>query len=314
MEILFLNVMKTNQGWVWAVCLAVGWLAVSAGAEESAVVKGDRVRVRGQATLKSEVITLLKKGETVTVLEEIAARNPKRGEPAKWAKIQLPPNTPVWVYAPYIETTNNTVNIKRLNLRAGPGERFSIIGRIERGTPVKQIRTTDNWMEIEAPPNAYAFVAADMLEKSAAPAPAPTQLAANTTQAAPAQPPPTVENVKPEPAPAVATEPVPAPTQAAPPSTQPPGPPPTTVEAAALKRVVSREGTVVVSRSIQAPTSYALENRESRRTVNYLHSESEDINLKRFAGKKVIVTGEELIDQRWVNTPIIEVESIRLLP
>ena len=173
-------------------------------------------------------------------------------------------------------------------------------------------------MEIEAPTNAYAFVAAEMLEKSAAPAPAPTELAANTTKAAPAQPPPTVENVKPETAPAVATEPVPAPTQAAQPATQPPGlapqPAPTTVETAPPKRVVIREGTVVVSRSIQAPTSYALENRESRRTVNYLHSESEDINLKKFAGKKVIVTGEELIDQRWVNTPIIEVESIRLLP
>jgi hypothetical protein len=311
--------MKKKQRWVWAVCLAVGLLAISAPAEEAAVVKGDRVRVRGQATLKSEVITLLKKGETVTVLEEIAARNPKRGEPAKWARIQLPPNTPVWVYAPYIETTNNTVNIKRLNLRAGPGERFSIIGRIERGAAVNQIRTADNWMEIEAPTNAYAFVAAEMLEKSAAPAPAPTQLAANTTKAAPAEPPPTVENVKPETAPVAATEPVPAPTQAAPPATQPPGLAPqpattTTVEATTLKRVVSREGTVVVSRSIQAPTSYALENRESRRTVNYLHSESEDINLKRFAGKKVVVTGEELIDQRWVNTPIIEVESIRLLP
>src|SRR6266496_2913681 len=202
-ELLLLKVMKTNQRWVWAVCFVVLRMAISAGAEE-AVVKGDRVRVRGQATLKSEVITLLKKGETVNVLEEIAARKPKRGEPAKWAKIQLPPNTPVWVYAPYIETTTNTVNIKRLNLRTGPGERFSIIGRIERGTPVKQIRTTDNWMEIEAPTNAFAFVAAELLEKSAARAPAPTELAANTTKAAPTHPPPTLENDKPWTAPAPA--------------------------------------------------------------------------------------------------------------
>jgi hypothetical protein len=79
------------------------------------------------------------------------------------------------------------------------------------------------------------------------------------------------------------------------------------------KRVVSREGTVIVSRSIQAPTAFALENRESRRTVNYLHSESDDINLKKFAGKKVVVSGEELIDQRWINTPIIEVESIQVV-
>ena len=94
-------------------------------------------------------------------------------------------------------------------------------------------------------------------------------------------------------------------------------PPQTTLPAPAdtppPKRVVSREGIVVVSRSIQAPTSYALENQESRRTVNYLHSESDDISLKKFAGKKVIISGEELIDQRWINTPIIEVEAIQVV-
>ena len=104
----------------------------------------------------------------------------------------------------------------------------------------------------------------------------------------------------------VAVEPTPAPGQ--------PTPQPAPAEATPPKRVVSREGTVVVSRSIQAPTAYALENRESHRTVNYLHSESEDINLKRFAGKRVIVSGEELIDERWTNTPIIEVESIQVVP
>ena len=81
-KLLLLKVMKTIQRWVWTVCLAFGWLAIAAGAEEMAVVKKDRVNVRAQATPASEVITQLKKGETVTVLEEIAARKHKRGEPA----------------------------------------------------------------------------------------------------------------------------------------------------------------------------------------------------------------------------------------
>src|SRR5439155_22792729 len=259
--------------------------------EEAAVVKGDRVRVRGQATLRSEVITQLKKGETVIVLEEVTPKKHKRGEPAKWAKIQLPSTTPVWVYAPYIETTRHTVNIKRLNLRAGPGENFSVIGRLDRGLEVKELRTDGNWMEIEAPTNAYAFVAAELLEKTGAPAPATTEIAAHAnTNAAPALPARTIENVKPETAPAVAVEPAPAPTQ--PPVTLPaqpsvghglPSTPVTPADATPPKRVVSREGTVVFSRSVQAPTVFALENRESRRTVNFLHSESEDINLKKFA-------------------------------
>ncbi|HXT39138.1 MAG TPA: SH3 domain-containing protein [Candidatus Angelobacter sp.] len=305
--------MKTNFRWAWAVAVVFGATVLTARTEEAAVVKRNRVNVRAQAVPTSEVITQLKKGESVIVLEEITPKKRKRGEPATWAKIQLPPNTPVWVYGPYIETNNHTVNIKRLNLRAGPGENFSVIGRLDRGTEVKEIRTDGNWMEIEAPTNAFAFVAAAMLEKTAAPVPPATELAANTNTP-PAQPAPTVETVKPElvPAPAVETASPAATAQPTPqPTTPTPAPPADTTPP---KRVVSREGTVVVSRSIQAPTSYALENRESRKTVNYLHSESEDINLKKFAGKKVIVTGEELIDQRWTSTPIIEVESIQVVP
>jgi hypothetical protein len=71
---------------------------------------------------------------------------------------------------------------------------------------------------------------------------------------------------------------------------------------------------VIGSRRIQAPTDYSLEGLDTHRTINFLHSEELGLNLKSFGGRKVIVTGEELIDPRWTNTPIIEVESIRLLP
>jgi hypothetical protein len=122
-----------------------------------------------------------------------------------------------------------------------------------------------------------------------------------------------------EPAPAKAVDtaaaPVLAPTDTNPPpvsvATQPAPPP---VQSEPSRRVVSREGLVIVSRSIQAPTPYGLESFETKRTINYLHTEELGLKLKNFGGKKVIVTGEELIDQRWTNTPIIEVESIRLLP
>jgi len=283
-------------------------------AEETAIVKAN-LRVRGQANLKSEVITRLKKGETVTVLEEIDVKKRAKGEPAKWAKIALPANTPVWVYAPYIETTNKTVNVKRLNIRAGPGEKFSILGRIERGTPVKEIRVNENWMEIEPPANAYAFVSADLLEKQATP---PTTFA----QATPApEPTKTVESIKPDPTtpPVVDATPTAKPEQPAPlPAAAPPDvattPAPTETPEPLPKRVISREGLVIYSRSIQAPTDYAVESLDTHRTINYLHTEDQAIKLKQFAGRKVIITGEELLDERWRNTPIIEVEAIRLVP
>ena len=35
----------------------------------------------------------------------------------------------------------------RLNLRAGPGENYSVLGRLEKGAAVKSIRTIEEWME-----------------------------------------------------------------------------------------------------------------------------------------------------------------------
>jgi len=316
-------------GLVWTVC------AGQAG--DFGVVKKDRVNVRGQASLRSEVVTQLRKGETVTILEEIPVKKPKKGEPSAWARIQLPPNTPVWVYAPYIETAGRTVNIRRVNIRTGPGENYSIIGRLERGTPVKEIRTTLPWMEIESPTNAFAFVALDLLEKVPGTAPTPSLAAAPAapaTNAVVETPAPTAApeatNVVTTPAPvpdtqpatAAPSEPAPAPTVATAEPASTNGIPvitgtvgePTTPAEPPPRRTVSREGVVIVSRSIQAPTNFALESKESRRTINYLHTEDPELKLRNFGGRKVIVTGEELLDERWAHTPIIEVETIRLVP
>jgi uncharacterized protein YraI len=63
----------------------------------------------------------------------------------------MPTNVPVWINASFIELTNSTVKPARLNMRAGPGEKHSVVGLLERGAAVKPIRTTDEWMEIETP-------------------------------------------------------------------------------------------------------------------------------------------------------------------
>ena len=342
--------MKTNGRW----SLAVLWLAATLGAvgaaDHKAIVTADQVNVRGQARLNSEVVTQLREGESVLVFEEIPVKNPQAGEPAVWARIQLPTNTPVWVFAPYIEPGRGVVNVSRLNLRAGPGENYSVLGRIERGTAVKEIRVEKNWMEIEAPEGTYAFVAANFLQRMPAeiastgserqPGTQPeaqtgiaSELDPGTPTTSPAEPaatevaattapgddtPVTTQPVEIEQAPAAPVDPTTtatAPVTATTPSTTLPTGPATELEPEPeTRRIVSREGRVIISRSIQAPTDYALESLDTRRTINYLHSEDLGVNLKVYAGRKVIVTGEELMDQRWTRTPIVEVESIRLVP
>jgi hypothetical protein len=76
-----------------------------------------------------------------------------------------------------IDATSKAVLPKKLNLRAGPGENYSVLGVIERGTVVNPITTKNDWMQIDPPANAYAFVAAMYLkqEAPAAPVPAPAR-------------------------------------------------------------------------------------------------------------------------------------------
>ena len=125
-------------------------------------VVGENVNVRGRATLSSEIVTRVQKGEKVTVLEEVTLAKPKPDEPERWYRIALPSNTPVWVHGDFLDEGKTTK--KRLNLRGGPGENYSILGRLEKGTLVKEIRRKEEWVEIERPAEAHAYVAADLVE------------------------------------------------------------------------------------------------------------------------------------------------------
>lgn len=349
--------MKTHAPLAWLVCLSLS-SSLTLSAQETAVVKDGKINVRGQPSLVGEVITQLQKGEKVVVLETIPAPKARTNEPARWARIQMPANTPVWVFSQYLDPAEKTVKVSRINLRAGPGENYSIVGRLERGAKVNEIRKVENWTEIETPPGAYAFVAADLLTKSegeavaavpakpepapapvtpapkpepvtppvtappavATPAPTKTEPEPSVVAAAPAPStvtPATPESAAPTPAPApVAAESTPATSAAAQPIPVPAGvgvlagaP-----EEAPIKRIVRREGLVRSTVSIQAPTYYELLNPKNRKTINYLHTPSNDIRLKDYRGRRIVVTGEEAIDPRWPKTPVIEVETLELIP
>jgi SH3-like domain-containing protein len=233
------------------------------------------INARGQAGLKGEVVAHLKKGDAVTVLGQINLDKHKADEPAQWAKIALPTTTHAWVKASYIDATSKAVLPKKLNLRAGPGENFSVLGVIERGTTVNPITTKNDWMQIDPPASAYAFVAAMYLKQQAPapePAPAPTPVVEPQTMAtAPAQP------------------------------TAPP------------LRIVSHEGVVRGVGSPVAPTKYELYDPATGVNINYLYTTSPTLDLSRYNGARIIVTGEEGLDQRWKETPLINIQSIQVI-
>jgi uncharacterized protein YgiM (DUF1202 family) len=261
--------------------------------------------VRGQAGLKGEFIAHISKGDAVTVLDQINLDKHKADEPAQWAKIAVPASVKVWVRASFIDATNKVVLPKKLNLRAGPSEDYSVLGVIERGTAVSEIITKDDWMQIEAPTNAYAFVAAMYLNQASS-----GNLATNTAPSAETETPMTTNSVPEsqpivtEPtntAPAVDTNTVTAPTPAIDTNTPPP------------PRIVTHEGVVGYTASPNAPTDFKLYDPDTLEIVDYLYTTAKDLDLTRYVNMRIIVTGVEGLDERWQNTPVITIQRIQVL-
>ena len=273
--------------------------------------------VRGQAGLQGEAIAHLVKGDAVTVLSQINLDKHAADEPAQWAKIAYPASASVWVSAKFIDTTNNVVLAKKLNLRAGPGENYSVVGVIERGAPVSKVSTKNDWMKIEASTNAYAFVAAKYL-KQEAPAPvAPTPIPAEPTP--PPVPTPVVEAppvvttppvVTPPPAPTPPTTPEPAPV-----ATPPPAPEPVAIDThtPAPPRIASHEGVVRHVGSLITPTEYELYDPRTDVNVDFLYTTSTNLDLSRYVGMRIVVTGEEELARRWNDIPVLTVQKIMVL-
>jgi len=87
-----------------------------------------------------------------------------------------------------------------------------------------------------------------------------------------------------------------------------------------LKRIVTREGIVKRSRSIQAPTYHRLEDPMTHRTMNYLYTGKLHLNrdpmasdLKPYEQFRIRVTGQESVDPEWPSIPVIEIETLRLV-
>jgi len=77
--------------------------------------------------------------------------------------------------------------------------------------------------------------------------------------------------------------------------------------------VVTHEGNVRPSVSIVAPTYFELYDPSSGTAINYLLSNTPNLDLARYNGMKISVTGEEGLDARWQKTPVLTVQKIYVL-
>jgi hypothetical protein len=80
----------------------------------------------------------------------------------------------------------------------------------------------------------------------------------------------------------------------------------------ASRRIVTREGIMRSALSVVAPSPYQLESPTTGQKINFLLHTHGVYPMKEYVGFRVIVTGEELIDPRWPDTPILTVEKLDL--
>jgi len=312
----------------------------------AATVKSAHVNVRGKASFAGETLGHLQKGDPVTVLEQITLGRTTQDEPADWAKIAMPPGILVWVDGELVDAAAKTTKRGKVNLRGGPGENYSVLGRLDKGAAIKEVKSEKGWIAIEAPTNAYAFVAAEFLEMQSVPAvvvtpPSPTPTPAPEPAPAPASPP------APAPEPQAVTAPAPgspsaatnepaatAPVAPAPASSQsdvnrelealhravanepaPIGTPgaPSGLSEPPTPRIVTREGFVRRAYNIQAPADYELHDILTGRLIDYVQPKKGQ-NFKIFVGTRITVTGPEGMDPRWPRTPVLEVQTAALMP
>ena len=390
------------------------WMTLSTTAFDEGIVLGNNVNVRAKAFVTSEVVTQLQKGQRVVIIDEVSAQRAGPKDPQRWYMIALPSGTPVWVSAAFVE--NGLVTATRLNIRSGPSENHSVLGGINKGVAVSELRRQDKWVEIEAPGAIHGYVATFLLDvKQAEPTPPVI------TSVTPAEPLPPEVPVVPEP---IVTAPVPVPdpivevvsvalapvpafeilptapdpaagvsiaglpisdstavfsttTVTAPAATEPPVPdvspdplltapdtivetegdvtyrvinpnapkktwlgrwwqrvttkkkstpsegsagegkfhdaPPPIEEGPTAVRSVTREGIVVRSWNIQAPSDWALKEVYTGRIVNYLWTTHTNVPWEELRGRTVRVTGEEAIDRRWQRTPVLRIETLKTL-
>jgi uncharacterized protein YgiM (DUF1202 family) len=281
-----------------------------------AMVNGQHVNIRGRSTILSEALTRANKGDMVTVLEQVENKWAKGDDMKQWARIAYPSNATVWVFASLVDS-NKTVTVPKLNLRGGPGENFSIVGHLTKGTTVKEISTKGEWMRIEPPANATAFIAAMYLKQDAA----------MLTAAQPATPAPPIEPATTNAVVDVITN-LPTPVDVASTTGTNAGSAdlnafanevagtnatPAAVETPLPPRIVLREGIVSGNTSIQAPSYYSLVGMDTGRTINYLRTPSTEVHLGLYMGRHVIVQGEEALDERWPKIPVLTLQRIQVI-
>jgi SH3-like domain-containing protein len=116
-----------------------------------AEVTGDQVNVRSGQSANFERLCQLKKGDEVVVLEKGYS----------WYKIQMPPTAKSFVskkYVQYLGPNAGGVTAERVNIRAGAGIHYTVLGQLAKGEQIYIEEELDEWYRIAPVAESYGWV------------------------------------------------------------------------------------------------------------------------------------------------------------
>jgi uncharacterized protein YraI len=136
----------------WLVLGVCGFAAVSARGDVPMLVTGEHVNMRALPGTRYEVVGQLNDQQAVTA----------KSVREEWVEIVPPPGSAVWIHKEFI--TENRVASRTLNVRAGPGVNYSVVGQLPRDTPVDSRETFGDWFRIDAPASCSFWVHRDYVQ------------------------------------------------------------------------------------------------------------------------------------------------------
>jgi len=121
-------------------------------------IKNDEAVVRAGDNINFEKLCYLSKSDSVQVT----------GRRYSWLKILLPKEAFLYINKDYVDLTSNekgigVINATNVNLRAGAGTRYAIVGQVSKPKQVSIISEDNGWYKIEPPYGIAGWIHSDQV-------------------------------------------------------------------------------------------------------------------------------------------------------
>lgn len=143
------------RNWIYG-CVVAVQVVLSGWAAEPVLVRvtADRVNLRAIPSLQAETVGQVNYDDVLEALQL----------GTNWVEIVPPDGIDFWVHRDFI--VNGQVNARELNVRAGPGINFKVVGQLERNDRVDVRGEFSEWIKIGAPPGASVWIAREFVEEA----------------------------------------------------------------------------------------------------------------------------------------------------